>query len=137
MIAHAAIDVLVVEDNEVSQQVMSMILDMAGFSYRVVDDGALAVAAFRTWHPRLVLMDIDMPAMNGWDATLAIRAAETDTDRRVPIIALTAHAMHGDREKCLCVGMDDYLQKPVPFDALVSAINARIGPAALAPQLIA
>ncbi|MCC0030257.1 MAG: response regulator [Brucellaceae bacterium] len=137
MIARAAIDVLIVEDNEINQQVVSMTLDMAGFSYRIAPTGREAVAAWRAFSPRLILMDIAMPEMNGWDATAAIRAEEEGTGRRVPIIALTAHAMTGDREKCLAVGMDDYMQKPIMPDTLIARVGALIGAEAEARQLSA
>ena len=137
MIARAAIDVLIVEDNEINQQVVSMTLDMAGLSYRIAPNGREAIAAWRAFSPRLILMDIAMPDMNGWDATAAIRAEEAGSGRRVPIIALTAHAMTGDREKCHAVGMDDYMQKPITPDVLVARVNALIGGAGEAGQLIA
>lgn len=137
MVARAAIDILIVEDNEINQQVVSMTLDMTGFSYRIAANGHDAIAAWRAFSPRLILMDIAMPDMNGWDAAAAIRADEAGSGQRVPIIALTAHAMTGDREKCLAVGMDDYMQKPIMPDALITRIRRYIDGVGEAGQLSA
>lgn len=137
MVARAAIDILIVEDNEINQQVVSMTLDMTGFSYRIAANGHDAIAAWRAFSPRLILMDIAMPDMNGWDAAAAIRADEAGSGQRVPIIALTAHAMTGDREKCLAVGMDDYMQKPIMPDVLITRIRQYIDGVGEAGQLSA
>jgi signal transduction histidine kinase/DNA-binding response OmpR family regulator len=107
------VDVLVAEDNEVNQLVFSQILDGLGVSYRIASNGRTAVELHRTVKPRVILMDVSMPEMSGLDATRAIRAREKDTGVRTPIIGVTAHALKGDKERCLEAGMDDYLSKPV------------------------
>jgi CheY-like chemotaxis protein len=84
----------------------------------IVDDGSEAVAAVGRERFDVVFMDVQMPTMSGFDATAAIRDAERGTTVRVPIVAMTAHAMAGDRERCLEAGMDDYVSKPVSLAAL-------------------
>jgi two-component system sensor histidine kinase/response regulator len=90
---------------------------------QVASNGAEALAAFTRGVFDLILMDVQMPVMNGYDATRAIRAGERDTDRHIPIVALTAHAMKGDRESCLQAGMDDYLGKPIHPMELAAVIE--------------
>ena len=107
------VDVLVAEDNEVNQLVFSQILDGLGVSYRIASNGRTAVELHRTLNPRVILMDVSMPEMNGLDATRAIREREKTTGTHTPIIGVTAHALKGDRERCMDAGMDDYLSKPV------------------------
>ena len=112
------LDVLVCEDNQVNQIVFSQILESAGYSYFIAEDGEAGVRAFRERRPRLVLMDVSMPRMNGLEATSQIRLIEADSNAHTPIIGVTAHAIKGDMEKCLESGMDDYLSKPVSPDKL-------------------
>ncbi len=108
------LDVLIAEDNEVNQLVFSQILNGLGVSYRIASNGRTAVELQRTLKPRLILMDVSMPEMNGLEATRAIREFEASNGAaRTPIIGVTAHALKGDRERCLEAGMDDYLSKPV------------------------
>ena len=121
------LDILVAEDNEVNQLVFSQILDGLGLTYRLASNGRTAVEMHRTLKPRLILMDVSMPEMNGLQATAAIRQAEEGMGTRTPIIGVTAHALKGDREKCLEAGMDDYLSKPVSPNKLATKINAWIG----------
>ncbi len=107
------LDVLVAEDNEVNQLVFRQILDGLGLSYRIASNGRMAVEMHRSLRPRIVLMDVSMPEVNGLEATRTIRKAEAETGEHTPIIGITAHALKGDRDKCLDAGMDDYLSKPV------------------------
>jgi two-component system, sensor histidine kinase and response regulator len=113
------VQVLLVEDNEVNQQVASRVLSMFGITPEIVVNGEEAIASVRTTHFDLVLMDCQMPVMDGYAATEAIRNWERMSGRaRTPIIAMTANAMAGDRERCLASGMDDYLTKPFKRDVL-------------------
>lgn len=121
------LDVLVAEDNDVNQLVFSQILDGLGLAYRIAPNGREAVEMHGKLKPRIMLMDVSMPEMNGFEATAAIRAAEDGTGRHTPIIGITAHALKGDREKCLEAGMDDYLSKPVSPNKLATKINAWMG----------
>ncbi|WP_246248900.1 hybrid sensor histidine kinase/response regulator [Chelativorans alearense] len=118
----APLDVLVAEDNEVNQLVFSQVLDQLGLNYRIASNGKTAVKMHRALKPRIVLMDVSMPEMNGLEATAAIREAENGLKHRTPIIGITAHALTGDREKCLEAGMDDYLSKPISPQKLSAKI---------------
>lgn len=117
------IRVLVAEDNDVNQIVFAQILEGLGVDFHIAADGEQAVAAWTTFSPDIILMDVSMPVMNGLEASAAIRAAENGASH-VPIVAVTAHAMGGDRERCLAAGMDDYLTKPVSPDRLETVIRA-------------
>ena len=130
------LEVLVVEDNPVNQTVARRMLEHAGHSVTVANNGEEAFEAIDTRHFDVVLMDVQMPVMGGIEATQAIRAREARRSwvlegdwRPVPIIAMTAHAMEGDRERCLEAGMDDYVSKPVHPEALFAAIERALGPA--------
>lgn len=126
----ARVRVLVAEDNDVNQIVFEQILEGIGVDFRIVANGQEAVAAWRASAPDLILMDISMPVMNGLQAAQAIRDAEAtmvEIAGHVPIIAVTAHAMNGDRERFLAAGMDDYLSKPVSPDKLESIIQKWVG----------
>jgi signal transduction histidine kinase/DNA-binding response OmpR family regulator len=121
------LDVLVAEDNEVNQLVFSQILEGLRLSHRIADNGRTAVEMYRTHRPRIILMDVSMPEMNGLQATRAIREVEATSGQHTPIIGVTAHALKGDRENCLQAGMDDYLSKPVSPNMLAEKINDWIG----------
>ncbi len=121
--AGSRIDILVAEDNEVNQLVFTQILTGTGFSFQLVGNGRRACEAFREMSPRLILMDVSMPEMNGIEATEEIRRMEAGTMNHVPIIGVTAHALKGDRERCLEAGMDDYLSKPISPRALLEKIE--------------
>ncbi|MFZ2101812.1 MAG: response regulator [Oricola sp.] len=118
-----ALDILIAEDNDVNQLVFSQILFDSGFSFEIVGDGRQAVETSERKPPRMILMDVSMPEMNGLEATVAIRAREQETGRHTPIVGVTAHALKGDREKCIEAGMDDYLSKPISPDALLRKVN--------------
>ena len=117
------IDILVAEDNEVNQLVFTQILGETGYSFQIVGNGRLALKAFAETNPRIILMDVSMPEMSGLEATAAIRDAEDGADHHVPIIGVTAHALKGDRERCLEAGMDDYLSKPISPKALIDKVE--------------
>ncbi|NWG86670.1 MAG: response regulator [Hydrogenophilaceae bacterium] len=118
------IKVLLAEDNPVNQKVALRMLEKAGHVASVAEDGQQAVTAWRNGGFDLILMDVMMPNLNGLEATVQIRREETGTGKRIPIIALTANAMQGDREKCLAAGMDSYLAKPIRFDTLQQEIES-------------
>lgn len=105
--------ILLAEDNAANQKLAILLLAKMGYQATLAMNGLEAVAAARRGHYDIILMDCQMPEMDGFDATLAIREAEKGIGQHVPIIAMTANAMQGDREKCLGVGMDDYISKPI------------------------
>jgi CheY-like chemotaxis protein len=125
--------VLVAEDNATNQRLVSALLEQHGHHVSVVGNGRLAVERAAAEPFDLILMDVQMPEMSGLEATGAIREAERHTGRHIPIIALTARAMAGDREQCLAAGMDAYVSKPVRANELFSTIVAVIGSHAPAP----
>ncbi len=114
--------ILLVEDNRINQMVAQRILERVGFDVEIAENGKIAVEKYAAGTYDLILMDVQMPEMNGFDATMAIRKNETNQNH-IPIIAMTAHAMKGDREKCLAIGMDDYISKPVQKDELIKKLN--------------
>ena len=116
------LDVMVCEDNEVNQIVFTQILEEAGYKFRIANNGKEGVKLYRHMPPKVILMDVSMPQMNGFEATAAIREAEEGTGRHTPIIGVTAHAIKGDMEKCFEAGMDDYLSKPVSPDKLAEKL---------------
>ncbi len=115
--------ILLAEDNVVNQKLASELLRRDGHTIVVVGDGHQAVAAVRDQAFDLVLMDVQMPTIDGLKATAEIRAAERGSERRVPIVAMTANAMAGDYEKCIEAGMDDYLTKPINIAQLRETIS--------------
>jgi two-component system sensor histidine kinase/response regulator len=119
------LNILVAEDTPANQKLMESILSRRGHHVTVAHNGRDAVDQCQNTRYDVVLMDVQMPTMDGYQATAALRSAETDgeTPMDVPIIALTAHAMHGDREKCLAAGMDDYVSKPVDAKDLIRLIE--------------
>jgi len=125
--------VLVAEDNEVNQKVAVRLLQKLGYRVELADDGRQAVEACRRSRYDAVLMDGQMPSLDGFEATRLIRELE-GTERRTPIIAMTASAMKGDRERCLEAGMDDYVSKPITPEALAAVLRRWVtASAAVAP----
>ncbi len=115
--------ILLAEDNVVNQRVAARILEKSGHTVIIVRNGREAIAALQSETIDLVLMDVQMPEMDGFEATMAIRKDEIGRNRHIPIIAMTAHAMPGDRERCLAAGMDGYISKPVSVKDLLSQIE--------------
>jgi CheY-like chemotaxis protein len=117
--------VLVAEDNRVNRLVIRRLLERLHHTVMLCEDGRAAVAGGEAERPDLVLMDVQMPEMDGFAATAAIRERELAQPggRRVPIVALTAFAMQGDRERCLAAGMDDYLTKPIRHHQLAAVLT--------------
>ena len=133
--ADDGLDILVAEDNEVNQLVFTQILSETAHRFHIVGNGELAVAACKEMRPRMILMDVSMPVMNGLEATAAIRASEAQAGAHVPIVGVTAHALKGDRERCMEAGMDDYLSKPISPDALLRKVATWLGEAAAEGRL--
>jgi len=117
------IRILVAEDNAINQTLAVRLLEKRGYSATVAPDGQAAVAAFQTGGFELVLMDIQMPGMDGFEATAAIRESEKLTGGHIPIVAMTAHALVGDQERCLAAGMDGYVSKPIRTSELFATIE--------------
>ncbi|TMJ52550.1 MAG: response regulator [Alphaproteobacteria bacterium] len=114
--------ILLVEDNEMNRDMLSRRLVRKGFEVVMAIDGEQAVALAQSELPDLILMDMSLPVIDGWEATRRVKAA--DATSAIPIIALTAHAMSGDREKTLKAGCDDYDTKPIEMPRLLEKIDA-------------
>jgi CheY-like chemotaxis protein len=119
--------ILVAEDNAINQVLITRMLTHCGYSFVLVSNGAEAVAAYEEHKPSLVLMDVQMPVMDGLQATMEIRRLELATGTHTPIVAVTARALAGDEEKCLGAGMDDYISKPLRFQAFADKLNEWLG----------
>jgi two-component system sensor histidine kinase/response regulator len=119
----AKMHILLAEDNIVNQRVAVRILEKEGYDVTVASNGVEALNAVQERDFDLVLMDVQMPEMGGFEATGRIREKERPGGPRLPIIAMTAHAMTGDRERCLAAGMDDYISKPVRAGALIELVE--------------
>ena len=126
--AHA-LDILLVEDNPVNQKLATRVLERMGHRISLAIDGAEAVCMTAEHLYEIVLMDVQMPVMDGLDATRAIRQREMQTKRHQKILAMTANAMRGDRDRCLEAGMDGYVSKPVDRQELVAEIERVLGSA--------
>jgi CheY-like chemotaxis protein len=116
------IKILLVEDNEMNRDMLSRRLIRKGFEVVMAIDGEQALALAQSELPDLILMDMSLPVIDGWEATRRVRATEATSN--IPIIALTAHAMSGDREKTLNAGCDDYDTKPIEMPRLLDKIDA-------------
>ena len=117
--------ILLVEDNEMNRDVLSRLLQKRGFTVILAEDGEGAVATALRELPDIILMDISLPVMDGYEATRMLRQAPSL--REVPVIALTAHAFSGDRQKALDAGCTDYETKPVEFARLLAKLEAYLG----------
>ncbi|HLP39936.1 MAG TPA: response regulator [Fibrobacteria bacterium] len=122
-----SVHILVVEDNPINQRVFECMLEHLGYGCRIVANGQEALAALTSERYDLVFMDCQMPVMDGYEATR--RARTGHPPHAVPIVAMTAHALDGDREKCLEAGMDDYLSKPVSLKNLGHMLEKWLKPA--------
>lgn len=114
--------ILLVEDNEMNRDMLSRRLQRKGHDVAIAVDGAEGIEMARSDAPDLILMDMSLPVVDGWEATRQIKADERT--RHIPVIALTAHAMSGDREKALAAGCDDYDTKPIELPRLLGKIEA-------------
>ncbi len=116
--------ILLVEDNEMNWDMLSRRLTRRGFEVVVAMDGEQGVTMSRSESPDLILMDMSLPILDGWEATRQIKAAPET--KAIPVIALTAHAMVGDREKAMAAGCDDYDTKPIEFKRLLDKIESAL-----------
>ena len=115
------VSVLLVEDNEMNRDMLSRRLKRKGYGVIIAVDGAEGVAKAESELPDIILMDMSLPILDGWEATRRLKS--DDRTKNIPIIAQTAHAMAGDREKCLEAGCDDYATKPVELRVLLEKIE--------------
>jgi CheY-like chemotaxis protein len=122
---------LLVEDNEMNRDMLSRRLTRRGYQVAIAVDGAQGIAMAQSERPDLVLMDLSLPGIDGWEATRRIKAG-ADT-KHLPVIGLTAHAMAGDREKALEAGCDDYDTKPIELERLIGKIQSLLPNGAKAP----
>ncbi len=116
--------ILLVEDNRINQRVAVRMLEKEGHHVTIAEDGKKAMIALEQNTFDLVFMDVQMPEMDGYETTAEIRARELTTGRHLPIVATTARAIKGDRERCLAAGMDDYVSKPVSFREMRRVLQA-------------
>lgn len=119
--------ILLIEDNEMNRDMLSRRLVRGGYEVAIAEDGARGLAMAVSDSPDLILMDMSLPVIDGWEATRRIKA--TPELRKIPIIALTAHAMATDREKALAAGCDDYDSKPIELQRLLGKIEALLAAA--------
>ena len=112
--------ILVIEDNEINQDLLVRRLKKKGYEVESAFDGESGLQKITSSQPDLVLLDMNLPKMDGWQVATACK--KSDLTKHIPIIALTAHAMQGDREKALAAGCDDYEAKPIAFDELMKKI---------------
>ena len=125
--------ILIIEDNEMNRDMLSRRLVRRGYDVLLAVDGETGVAVARAQTPDLILMDMSLPVLDGWEATRQLKA--DDVARDIPIIALTAHAMANDRDKALAAGCNDYDTKPIELPRLLAKIEALL-PAVPAPEAI-
>lgn len=118
--------ILMVEDNEMNRDMLSRRLERKGFEVVIAVDGQAGIAMAQSEQPDLILMDMSLPVIDGWEATRKIKA--NPGTQNIPVIALTAHAMAGDEQKALKAGCDDYDTKPVNFNRLLEKMAKYLGP---------
>ncbi|MEO7368950.1 MAG: response regulator [Gemmatimonadaceae bacterium] len=123
--------ILLVEDNEMNRDMLSRRLERRGYEVLIAVDGQLGLAMALSESPDLILMDMSLPVMDGWEATRTLKTAPET--RHIPVIALTAHAMSTDRDKALEAGCDDYDTKPIELERLLGKMEALIGGSATPP----
>ncbi|MEY4672670.1 MAG: hypothetical protein RL148_454 [Planctomycetota bacterium] len=116
--------ILLVEDNEMNRDMLSRRLERKGYEVVIAVDGGEGLAKARSESPVLILMDMSLPVVDGWEATRQLKA--DPATQAIPVIGLTAHAMAGDREKCLAAGCDDYDTKPVELARLLEKMQAQL-----------
>jgi CheY-like chemotaxis protein len=116
--------ILLVEDNEMNRDMLSRRLERRGFQLVIAVDGAQGLALAQSELPDLILMDMSLPVMDGWEATRQVKTGEKT--RHIPVIGLTAHAMAEDKEKCLAAGCDDYDTKPIELPRLLEKIQGQL-----------
>jgi signal transduction histidine kinase/DNA-binding response OmpR family regulator/HPt (histidine-containing phosphotransfer) domain-containing protein len=131
------LEILLAEDNAVNQKLAIRLLEKRGHSVTLAPDGRAALAALERKRFDVVLMDVQMPEMDGFEATAAIRAREDGLGRHTPVIAMTAHAMKGDRERCLAAGMDGYVSKPLQANELFTTVEQLATPASACESAVA
>jgi CheY-like chemotaxis protein len=117
--------ILIVEDNEMNRDMLSRRLARRGYEVETAEDGTQGVAKAQELQPDLVLMDMSLPVVDGWEATRQLKAGEHT--RSIPVIALTSHAMEGDREKAMAAGCDEYDTKPIDLAQLLEKMQRLLG----------
>lgn len=118
--------ILVVDDDQVMSEVFAVMLERSGFEVALAGDGLRGVEMWENGNFDIILMDVQMPRMNGFEATRAIRDKELLNGGHTPIVAITAFALHNDELKCLAAGMDSYLSKPVDFRKCIELIREQL-----------
>lgn len=119
--------ILVIDDDPVISEILSVLLQRTGFDVDVAEDGLSGVNKWEKGDYELVLMDVQMPRMNGFEATSAIREKERERGGHTPIVAVTAYALEKDKKECLAAGMDAFVTKPVDFNKLIEIIHSFTG----------
>jgi CheY-like chemotaxis protein len=113
--------ILLVEDNEFNRDMLSRRLQRKGFEVIIAEDGSQGIRLAREGHPDIILMDMDLPVLDGWEATRRLKA--DPATRGIPVLALTAHAMQTDRDRAMASGCDDFATKPIEFNTLLEKIH--------------
>lgn len=124
--------ILIVEDDTMNRELLERLLEIYGYTVLSAADGAKAVSMARTYQPDLIIMDMGLPILNGWQATHRLKAAPAT--HHIPVIALTAYAFTEDRDRCLMVGCDDYDVKPLDAQRLLAKIEAQLARGDLGEQ---